>query len=358
MSEFKILWQAKAPQPKPNLISIKDLYNDVYLEILDGEPFGFDFETNSLDTHADLFWIRSVAFTNDKLSFSVEIRDFEGQQIDAELEVKLFQWLGTQQGNMVSHNSSYECACLYRAIGIFVKPLADTYVLFKYLSNEGFLGQNWGLDYLCTEVLSWDRYSEVLDNHLKERGLSKGEMCHADWEVLGWYNQLDTVATWEAYKRFKEVVEQYQDTWGKYFWQIHNEDVMNLLELQMEALYNGLKVDKTRLKVYSDTLDVEIDAALDNFFADTRVSAAMKLWDIKVLEAYQEAKPKERFIASGAYHGQYLNSLNRWEGRREDFIRENAFNIGSTHHLKWLTSTIFDVQIRGEIVTVRDKEKK
>lgn len=354
-TDYKILWKEYVDPPEKNLIGVDEFFEEEIYKWFAYNPFAYDFETSGLDLKAECFWVRCVSFHHDGYSCSVQIRYDDGQQICPEAETMLFEWL-SQQKYTIAHNASFECGVMKRATSKFVKPLADTYVLAKALSNEGFLGQQWSLDFLSEHILDWPVYSKDLDAHLKEKGLKKGEMCHADWEVLGWYNQLDAAATWEIYKRCHAAIKDHWDTWGQYFMQTHQEDHMSLLELQIAAYDEGLTIDTEALESYDRRLQEEISARKADFFNHPKITEAMKIWNDKILSDYRELEPKKRYKKNGELHGQYLRSHKRWVDMKEQFIEDNEFNLDSPKQLQWLAHEVFDIEIQGEVAYLKEKE--
>jgi len=354
-TDYKLLWCEYVDPPLTNLINVDEFFENEIYEKFEYTAFAYDFETSGLDLKAECFWVRCVSFHNDNYSCSVQIRDEEGGQISAKHEEWLFEWLTYQEGT-IAHNSTYECGVMMRATGKFVKPLADTFILAKALSNEGFLGQRWSLDFLAEHILDWLVYSKELDAHLKEKGLKKGDMCHADWEVLGWYNQLDSAATWEIYKICQIVIKDHWDTWGQYFMQTHQEDHMSLLELQVAAYDEGLTIDTEALESYNRGLVEDIRDRKTDFFTHPKIAEVMQIWHKKILSDYTELEPKERRNNNGELHGQYINSYKRWFDMKEQFIEDNEFSLDSPAQLRWLAYQIFDVYVQGDIAILKEKE--
>ena len=352
---MKLMYKEFVPMPEKHLINVDDFFREGYHDIINNKPVAFDFETSGLDIMADVFWARSVSFHNDEVSMAVQIRYENGDQIDPKAEKRLFEFLGTQTG-LIAHNATYDCGVLMRATKKFVRPLCDTLVAFKDLSNEGFVGQMWSLDYIVENILDWPVYSKELDIHLKSKKLNKATMCHADWGFLGRYNQLDSAATWNVYKRCIEIVDNHKESWGKFFWTRHNEDILNLLKLQIIAYKNGLNIETKKLSSYSEILDKEIADKKAAFFDHPKIKKAMVLWEDMVLKNYEDSKPVPKYKANGELHGGYLRSLRLWEDRKEQFFKDNEFNLDSPKQLQWLITTIFDVQRIGETAIVKEME--
>jgi DNA polymerase I-like protein with 3'-5' exonuclease and polymerase domains len=351
-TQYKILWSGYVEPPEINLMNVDEFFtNSIHLLFLQS-PTAYDFEASGLDLMADCFWVRSVSFHNDSYSCSVQVRDEEGEQISPKYEKMLFEWIANQK-ELIAQNATYECGVMMRATGKFVKPLADTYILAKALSNEGFVGQGWSLDYLSEHLLEWPVYSKELDKHLKEKGLKKSEMCHADWEVLGKYNQLDSAATWEIYKRCKEAISDHWDTWGKFFMTTHQEDHMALLELQVSAYREGLTIDVKALRSYSETLEREAKERYEAFESHPKIAAALELWNNKILSDYLQLEPKKKYKQNGDIAVNYT----KWENKKDQFLEDNKFNINSPQQLQWICHQLFDVYVQGDVAILEEKEE-
>jgi len=349
-TEFKILWKEEVPVPETRLIDINTFYEEDWAARLEGKTWAWDVETSGLDIKAEVFWIRCISFANDDFAISVELRKEDGDLIDLELERGLYRWLVTQE-NTLSFNSTYECGVMMRATNTFMKPLADVYILFKALSNEGFLGQRWSLDYGCEHLLGWPVYSDELSKHLKDKGLKKSEMCHVDFEVLGRYNALDSAATWGIYTRCMEAITDHHDTWGKFFMTTHQEDHMALLELQVSAYREGLTIDVEALRSYSRTIEQEMKDKLGLFKSHPKVAAALKIWDDKVLSDYNDLEPKKKY----KNNGEVTVNHTKWGINKQKFLDSNQFNINSSDQLRWLAHQLFTINIVGDIAMVKEE---
>ncbi len=191
--------------------------------------------------------------------------------------------------------------------------------------------------------------------HLKSKKLTAGTMCHADWEEIGWYNQLDSAATWEIYKRFKDVVKSYSDTWGQFFWGYHREDTCNLIELEVEALGHGLILDLDNLASYSNLLDKEIEEAYTAFMNDERIKKGLDLFQQNMIQQHLEVKPRLKVNKDGSYNKTSVKSLDNWEIRLKELKENLEFNINSTDQIKWLFCNVFEVLQCGKKFEVYTK---
>ena len=176
-------------------------------------------------------------------------------------------------------------------------------------------------------------------------------MCHADWEVLGKYNQLDSAATWEIYKRCKEAISDHWDTWGKFFMTTHQEDHMTLLELQVSAYREGLTIDVEALRSYSETLEREATDRYKAFTDHPKIAAALELWNNKILSDYIELEPKKKYKKNGDIAANYT----KWENKKDQFLEDNKFNINSPQQLQWICHQLFDVYVQGDVAILEEK---
>ena len=339
--------------PKPKLISVTDFFNDGWHTIINNNPVAFDFETSGLDIKAEIFWARCVSFHNDDVSVSVQIRNSDGSLIDLEAEKRLFSWLSEQHNCLIAHNYLMDGGVIKKATGSSVEPKDDTYVLYRYMATEHYDTQTWGLDSIVQDVFDHPPYWEELYSHLKDNKLTLSQMCHADWNILGWYNQLDSFYTWEFWKVAQQVIKEVPEFC--YLNSILQEDQKNMLMLQLDAYDIGLSVDKENLLKYSEELLSEIDQRFTDFISHPKIKEQMELWNKLVEQKYYESKPIEKTTKSGKPHMGYINQLNRWENSKEAFLDENKFNIDSPDHLRWLAHQVFDIRIEDKKAAVYEK---
>ena len=258
--------------PQPNLLRVGQLSKDV-LNTLDGQDFAYDFETYGLKFMDPEFFVRSVSFHNDEVSCAIELSDPEGNYYPgARL---LFQWLVKQPG-LIAHNAGFEAGVLYAMTDHYV-PHQCTYALMAHVANEGSPGQRWGLKQLGEEVLGWEDWST---------GIPKSEqMAKLPFEQLGWYNQVDSAATWCLYKGIKDAVKGHD--WEQIFWTYFDEDLATQLELQFEAYRDGLVIDVEYTKWYLSRSEEELHQAEQKILTHPDIKPYVDKVNAKTLEFIQ-----------------------------------------------------------------------
>ena len=346
---YKLLWQIKPAMPKPNLLKLSPEVLDDLKSKLSGQEFAFDFEASGLDIWGEVFWIRSVSFHNDEVSCSVEIRGPEGELINHEVEKELYEWF-TEQTGLVAHNYYYEGSVLYRATGQIIPAKCCTRKTFMDLANEGYEGQSWALDEGIRRLLQWPPNNTELNAWLKERKLTKAKMHLAPFDILGYYNQLDSAATWELYKLFCQCIEDYHDTWGQYYWEHIEHDYMALLMLQIESYKEGLTIDLDALKSYQKKVTKERDEFFKAFVKHPKVA--------KYIRGYEKAQRNQIVNKNKQYtkDGRINKNWQKFEDKKEELMESIKFNVDSADQIRWLISKVFDVRQQGKIYKIYEKE--
>lgn len=175
-------------------------------------------------------------------------------------------------------------------------------------------------------------------------------MCHAPWEILGGYNQLDSAATWELYKLFKDVVNEYEETWGSHYWPYIEQDYMTHLLLQIESYGRGLYLNLENLKKYKGVLEREINEYRNRFMAEPRVA--------KYIQEYNKEQAKYIVNKHKQYtkNGKVNQNWQKFEDKKQAKIDEVQFNVDSTNQIRWLVSKVFDITRHGNVYKVYHKE--
>ena len=345
---YTLLWYEKVDKPTPNLLAMDEFFYYQEHNNYGGGIFAWDTENSGLKVWRDPFWCRSMSFANENGSCAVEIRDEHGGIIDLELEKRMWDWLADQEG-LICHNFFYDGSVLARATKKLVKPHMDTMGMVGYLGCDGHPGQGFGLKFAAEHLLGWPKYDRPLTDHLFEKlkTKDKGMMCHADWDILGYYGQLDAVATWEVYKRCKAAME-YDTIWGPVMWDMLTTDFITHIMLHIESYRAGVIIDVEAIGLYGTTLDQSINEARAAFYLNDKIRSVIENeWQDHHRAQWEAEEPTKRVTNSGALHGQYVNSLARWKKRGETLIVDNPFSIDSDQHIKFLFSKLFEVEIRG-----------
>lgn len=293
-------------------------------EVIGNNPVAFDFETWGVNYMAPDFGIRCVSFHNDEISISVEVRTSRDAAY-LPFSFELFEWMTTLK--VVAHNAGFDVGALEAMTGVWNEPFACTYALLASLANEGSPGQSWGLKQAGPELLT----CEAWDKDVKG---DKANMSDLPWETIGWYNQQDSWATWELLKSCRIAVEEHYDTWGRHFWQFHQEDMMNLVTLQGEAYREGLYVDVPYIKTYQATVEDEIAAALDRSYNHPDLQPHIEAFNDNVVQiAESEARNYPSKIKKD---GEITINYQKKLDQLVEIRAAQHFNIGSPGHLKWL----------------------
>lgn len=283
------------------------------LSKFEGAPVAFDFETTGLSAIKDK--VVSVGLANTELAVSLKLTtDFERKYI--------CEWLGNQK--LIAHNYMFDGAFLAKVLGRVVPPCADTLIMFKTLSNEGFLGQRWSLKYAMTDILGWDEANntEVQDYMAKHMVA----MHNVPFDILGRYNALDADATYKLWQYLSSVANSHAgvfDYWGT--------EWCNLLSLLIEQHLIGIKIDVS----YYEKYYAEKKYLMDNQYAEfiKHVSEHINDYNTKAHAAlYPQLTVDQVYKKDGDYKKSYLK---RQEQEEKDRYRM-YFNIDSNKDLCWL----------------------
>jgi DNA polymerase I-like protein with 3'-5' exonuclease and polymerase domains len=192
------------------------------------------------------------------------------------------------------------------------------------LAGEGSPGQSWGLKALAKDLLGAGEWNEDIDIN---------NMMSEDWEKVGKYNQLDTYYTWRLYLLMAVVIHENQNTWGRYFMDYHQLDVMNMIKLQVETYANGLSIDTNHLEVYSKKVSEDIKGKEEAFFSHPKVADGVEVFQETVIQKYWtklHSVKKEK--KDGTISQAYLKAQVDYQLAKST----RHFNINSNAHLIWL----------------------
>lgn len=313
---YVLLKKRSATIPTPNLYQLSDSLMDK-LEQHTG-LLAFDYETSGLKWAAPDFQVRSVSFHNDDISLAIELTYAQPPVLR-----RLWNFIASHE-LLIAHNASFEAGVTFRQTGIIPNIAACTRGLAYQLAGEGSPGQSWGLKSLAKELLGWDDWSREVDMH---------NVMNLPWNLLGYYNQIDSAATWELFKIMKETVDKYKGTWGKFFWEYHQNDFMNLVKLQVETYAHGLNVDLNSIKNYQATVDEEIKTRLFEFLNNSEVEGGITQFNNDAIAEYINT------LNNTAKYTKDGKITKAWERNHEKLLEaQNTqhFNIDSSQHLKWL----------------------
>jgi len=313
------------PMPTDVLIMDSILYD--LLEQMSDKPMAFDLETTSLDPR--IGEIRSIAVANDAGNVAIDYRALSSTD-----QSIFMDWLLKQE--LIAHNMVFDGLWLYQKTGIMPKIKGCTLIIYKLLAAEGEPGQRYGLKTTdpevgaMVEVLGWKESNEKeLYDWLAEHNLKAGDMAQAPWDILGKYNGLDTIGTWQLYKAFQSITAQYE--WNDYFWSYIHEEINTLTELVIEQNVKGLPVDIELLLGYDKELEGKIDRAKDKLFTHAQIKPYITKYQKLLVKKFKQPGKKKK-TAKGKWdknYGTYLNKLAL-------LARSTDFNLNSPQQLQWL----------------------
>jgi DNA polymerase I-like protein with 3'-5' exonuclease and polymerase domains len=307
----------QAEYPQQDLRRVDQLSNE--LDLLDNTEFAYDFETYGLRFMERDFWIRCVSFHNDNVSIAVELSDSSGNYYPG--ASALFDWL-TRQQHLIAHNAGFEQGVLYSMTDKYV-PHTCTYALAAHLMNEGAFGQGWGLKQLGKELLGWPDWSKDIPK--------SAEMARLPFDRLGWYNQLDSAATWEIYKIFRETTDRHGLT--QVFSQYEKEDLETQLKLQHEAYTGGLYVDREYITEYMTQVEVKVRDYHARILDHPDIRPYVQLVNQATVQAVQDALSSvPQYTKKGEVAKRYI----LWQNKLDEAQNTCHFNINSTAHLRAL----------------------
>ena len=277
------------------------------------------------------FWVRSVSFVNDEVSCAIELSDSEGNYFKYSSHV--FEFIARQSG-LIAHNALFEMGVTYAMTDHRITPHVCTLAMARYLANEGSPNQAWGLK---------DLASELLGEHYKgyDSALPKSrEMAKADWEVLGYYNQVDSHCTWHLYKMMSDVVNSYN--WGTYFWQFLEEDFSTWIDLHFQSYINGLYVDVSYTENLLVEMEDEIEQRKQDIFEHEDIKPFVDEFNLKVIQVQQEKLDSKPPTTS---KGEVNKNWEKAALKLEMVRNQQHFNLDSPQQLSWLLYSKLDCHV-------------
>ena len=281
---------------------------------------------------------------------------------------------------LIAHNFYFDASVFYN-LGFDLDNInmhACTYVLYKQLAGEGFLGQSWGLSAVETDMLGWlqtnkDEVGEWLSAHghtkanvsikvkekyhtgelLTEEEYKKFVSC-ADKSklylvpaaVLGKYCGLDSDATWQFYTL---VLEPALQRVPPMTWSMHVDGFIELSKILIENHFQGITVDLPRMEAYRAQLITQIAQAKSSIreFEGLKEFIAVKeaewLADIKAPEQFKkDGKPSKNYA-------KYLEKLELIkEGTDEKLNKDFKFNVNGDEMAEYVYTQYLQYEIIRE----------
>ena len=325
---------------------------------------GFDYETKGTEPHnfpddrivgLSLSTDNSAVYLPVPVSRQSYVRDVFCILIDEQVE-------------LLAHNLFFEAQWTLK----YVPDLYDqvkwhrcTYLTYKSLATEGWIGQSWGLKNAQKELLGWASTNEAeLDNWLVSNGWvtgnvskhfiqlapddklkhyksganynkkrqrkikpDKGEMWRAPTEILGKYCCLDSYSTYQLYVEVLRPVEQKFSYLPGYL-----DKFNHLLHLLARQKVRGIQVDTSKMRTVLDNYAVMCEQELTKFLEHPEVVEYVnEFTQDKFKKIYLDKRP-EKYKKDGDVSKNYLN----WVDRRKAKLVEARFNPNSGAQLQWL----------------------
>jgi hypothetical protein len=281
---------------------------------------------------------------------------------------------------LIAHNLYFDASVFYK-LGFNLDEInfhACTYVLYKQLANEGFLGQSWGLAAAQIDMLGWkntnkDAVAEWLsvNGHTKKNVSSKikakleakeelsedeyasliscadkSQLFRAPVDVLGHYCCLDAESTWMLYDL---VLSPALSRVPPQTWQMHQDGFIELIKILIENHFIGITVDLPRMQAYNEKLIVQID------------EAKVKLRSFPGLCGFIQEKEEgwlkgitvpPQFKKDGKLSKNYENYLKKLEeiklGTNEKLNKEYRFNMNGDELAEYVYSEYLTYDIIRE----------
>lgn len=274
------------------------------------EKVAFDFETDGLSAHTND--AVSLGLSNGAYTLSIWIGEDS-------LRVAACEWLMTKK--LIAHNYIFDGLFVTKYTGRVPWPYRDTLVMFKSLANEGILGQTWGLKTAMTDILGWQK-----SNNDEIKAYMKANKCQfheVKWEILGKYNGLDALATWQLWEYFESFTVQFPALID--FW---NTEWSHLMALLIEQHWDGLAIDADKYRAHDKVLAEQQAEQLGLFFAEV----AEHITVYNELVVAQIPLPKKPNKKDGSESAAYFKHLAKVEAAK----LVNHFNVDSTLELCWL----------------------
>lgn len=282
------------------------------LQIFESAPLAFDFETTGLS-----------AIKNDIVSIGLSNgRNTVAINLPVHMRISICNWLNHQQ--LIAFNYIFDGAFMTKYTGQVIAPYADAMVMFKTLSNEGYVGQSWGLKGAMTSILGWDnKNSDEVREYMKTH---KCAMHSVPFDILGVYNGLDALATyqlWEYLNSFTEMFPALPDFWAT--------EWNTLSALLIEQYHAGIYVDVKYYTDYQNELKEQADKLYIKFITlcGEHITEYNNRAHAVAFPPYPENRKTNKDLSMSVNYKKYLV--------KEEAARYNMyFNIGSSQQIAWL----------------------
>jgi len=332
LGDYILLPKQQVDQPEVLLFTLDEFRQrrDI-VESLESGVMALDYESNGYDWKKEDFSIRTVGLANEDFCISI---DLLGADEDSLIAFK--KWIIKRP--YVAHNVSFEAGATLAWAGSIGIPVADTYILFADLATE--YRRPWNLDTAMADLLGLAKEGDLVKDHMKANKWTWSDVDKFDFPILGHYNAVDAYGHWKLYKYFERIIASYNDSWGAYYWDYHQQDCLSAVTLEVETREGGIHIDTTELEVSYQDLSEKRDTVLANFLGLETVAPHIASYNTACLAELVAAKPEE-FTKTGKPAARYI----KWKDKMEAARGVQHFNTNSTHQLRWLFFDMMNLPI-------------
>lgn len=364
MNPYALLRPVKTDKPDRSVVRI---INNINLEdltfLIDSMDnlIAVDIETNGNKVHNPDTYVVGVGLADSSKILYFNVID------NLDLYHNLLVLLKDKQ--LLGFNINFDAAYFHRDYSAFLnQPVSgyglkwhdwqyDVYALYKQLSNEGWLGQEWNLKSAQMDLLGWDSKGDIEltqwlidNNHMTSVSLEpkkdyafnielnrwcrpdKSKMHLAPESILGYYCGLDAASTYMLLTEvFNPCVLSLPKTAQDLFWFYHTELFITNAKWHIEQQLRGIKINKDNLIKYTELLSKEIQKAETDFLTHPKVSVFVKEFNSMTALALLGKEPA-KLTKTGKESKNYIN----WLIKKERLQSENHFNMNSGKQRQWL----------------------
>lgn len=349
-------------------ILVPSEYEWLYDQVARGGIVAIDLETHGLDPMGinipagETPEIAGMGLAGD--GFSAYCHRYDDPD---EFDYLLFQLSKLKNVQWIGHNIYFDGLWLRDKLGYHPNWHVCTYALFRHLATEGWLGQQWGLKQVMTDLLLWESANtDELDNWLITNGHvntsknpKKGEMWRAPAGILGRYCVLDVEATYLFYTRILNPV--YQDFPAL---QDYERKFTKLITILIDQKLTGIDIDIPALHDAYSQITGRLNELHHLMRTDASVVEHINGWEAAALAEFMKTEPPmynkkperkepDRLRKDGQVSKNWLRwkelesrpveisiRWTNWKERHDAILRgendEYLFNFRSGDHLRWL----------------------
>jgi hypothetical protein len=350
-----------------------------------GSPLALDIETKGNRVEDPDSYVVGVGFANRSGCYYF---DLSQREHPSETWYSLLKYMYDRQTPLVGHNILFDAAYCYRDLGLKAQLnwTNCTYLLYRLLSTEGWLGQRWGLKHAQKDLLGWTETNEaelnqwlvdhgyqssiskepktnyypiLLHGHRRYASPDKSEMWRAPPSILGHYCALDADSTYQlhtkvllpARNKFPVLVD-------------YEKKFLTLTRSLIEQQLSGILIDETELNLHQQALSISAFSAKSAFLKHPNIKPLVDEWNQRIVKEHLDKEPAYYRKKKAApkepnqlkKNGEVSLAWLKWQERYEDWLvsktvsknwikwnekleqveGENHFNLGSDRQLQWL----------------------